>query len=426
MGTGEIMRRLIAPVYLPTLLSAAGMTAIMPVIPLIALRLGFSVSAAAALTMISGFIGVVGPIPIGSLMVRWGERATMVTTGLGLMLTNGVGWWLVSGAASLSPGQARAGFVGVLLMMGLTSQVWMLGRQSYLGSAVPPAHRARAMSTFGGMMRIGGVIGPAAGAVVMAGDHLARVYLLDIGLMGVATGLVAFAMAPGEGRARAARGQAPVVLDRREPSPYAPGRPALATMLLTSLGIVPLTIARMARPVILPLLGAGLGLPATTIATIFAVAAVVDIAMFAPAGWLMDRRGRAAVAVPCLLVMGAGYVLLAALAPLAQRLSPTGVAVGLGLLAVLIALGNGFGAGIVMTIGLDLSPEHGRTGHLARWNTLLGVGRLGAPALVSAVTLVAPVAAAGMVVGVLCLAGGAWLARWLPQVTPGGASAHEA
>ena len=61
---------------------------------------------------------------------------------------------------------------------------WMLGRQSYIGSAVPAAQRARASSTFGGMLRIGGVIGPAAGALAMAGNHLERVFLVDIVLVG--------------------------------------------------------------------------------------------------------------------------------------------------------------------------------------------------------------------------------------------------
>src|SRR5690606_42147486 len=46
--------------------------------------------------------------------------------------------------------------------------------------------------------------------------------------------------------------------------------------------------------------------------------------------------------------------------------------------SLLIGLGNGLGSGIVMTLGIDVSPVHGRTRYLAWWNTMLGAGRLAA------------------------------------------------
>ena len=151
----------------------------------------------------------------------------------------------------------------------------------------------------------------------------------------------------------------------------------------------------------------------------FAVAAVVEIAMFVPAGTLMDRYGRTAVLVPCLVFSGAGYLLLAGLTATLADASRTAAFWALVAAASLVAFGNGFGAGIVMTLGIDLSPEEHRTRHLARWNTINGAGRLLAPGLVAVVTLAWPITMAGAVVGALCWAGAAWAWRLIPQVTPG-------
>ena len=67
-----VLRSLIGPVYAPTLAQAVGVMATLPVIPLIALALGFSVPAAAALTLITGVVGVLGPIPLCALTTALG------------------------------------------------------------------------------------------------------------------------------------------------------------------------------------------------------------------------------------------------------------------------------------------------------------------------------------------------------------------
>ena len=189
-------------------------------------------------------------------------------------------------------------------------------------------------------------------------------------------------------------------------------------MLQAGIGIVPLTMARIARQLVVPLLGALLGLSAEEISLIFAISALVEIAMFVPAGYLMDSFGRTAVVVPCLFFSGAGYLLLVALAGTVGDSSRAVAFWALVASAALIAFGNGFGSGSVQTLGLDLSPEHNRTRHLARWSTITGSGRLLAPGLVAAVTLVWPITAAAAVIGGLCWFGALWSLRLLPQVTP--------
>ncbi len=421
-AVGTVLRRLALPIYIPTLSGAIGLTALVPVLPLIALRLGFSVPAAAALTIISGVIGVIGPIPIGRVMARFGEQRSLIVTGLGMVASNSTAFAIVWDAERYGNDSAhRWGFLLAFAAVSLCGQVWMLGRQAYLGSELPTQFRARGMSTFGGMMRIGQVVGPLLGAAVISISDLRWVYALAVSADLVATVLVTVFMVPHRTDApEPSTGPVGPVprIDRHEPSPYGPGRPALTSMMLTALGITPLMMGRVSRPIILPLLGAALGLHPSTISLVFGIAALIEILMFVPAGTLMDRYGRTAVVVPCLAVMGLGYVMLTVLAWTLGNRSHAGAVIALAVSAALVALGNGFGAGILMTLGVDLSPERARTAHLARWNAFTGVGRLLGPASVALVTLAAPVAAAGLVTGVLCLAGAGWLFTWLPRVTP--------
>ena len=416
-GFRTVLRQLALPVYLPTLAQASGFTAIAPVLPLMALDLGFSIAAAAALGLVSGVLGVLGPVPAGRAITWLGERRAMIITGAALVGVFGLGYWIVHDAATGEPTRGhRLGLIGVLVGIGLTQQVWLLARQSYVGSAVHPGLRARAMSTFGGMMRIGQVIGPALGAAVAAAADLAAVYLMAAVVMVIATVMVTIFLVPRPSVSGSAAGGAGTTDDVKEQPWWRD--PQVRQMARVALGTAPLQMARVTRPTILPLVGVTLGLGAETISLIFAVSALIEIVLFIPAGGFMDKFGRTAVIVPCLLMLGVGYVTLAVLATTIGTRSWTMALVTVGGTAVLLALGNGLGAGIVMTLGLDLTPEQDRARHLARWLTMTGAGPLAGPLLVTLVTLFAPVGLAGAAIGALCFGGGAWLLRILPALTP--------
>ena len=83
-----------------------------------------------------------------------------------------------------------------------------------------------------------------------------------------------------------------------------------------------------------------------------------------------------------------------------------------------MGVGNGLGSGIVMTLGADAAPTVGRAPFLGVWRLLSLVGHNGAALVVGAVAAVATIGVASVTVGLLTLAGGAWLARWLPEYDP--------
>jgi MFS family permease len=124
----------------------------------------------------------------------------------------------------------------------------------------------------------------------------------------------------------------------------------------------------------------------------------------------MDRKGRRWVAVPSMLIIGAAMLWM----PF------TGGAITLLLAATAIGFGNGIGSGLVMTLGADHAPRHGRAYFLGAWRFLSDIGASGGPALLS--LLVASLSLAGGIAatGLLALAAAAMLGRWVPKRSFGG------
>ena len=134
--------------------------------------------------------------------------------------------------------------------------------------------------------------------------------------------------------------------------------------------------------------------------------ALLEIGLFYPAGWAMDRAGRTVVAVPVVALIGLGVLVL----PL------TGGLLGFTLLALLMAVGNGLGSGIVMTLGADTAPREGRAQYLGGYRLAGDLGGLGGPLLVSGLSLVVPLTAVCVTVGSLCLLGTGWVAHRVGRI----------
>ena len=179
-------------------------------------------------------------------------------------------------------------------------------------------------------------------------------------------------------------------------------------LLTVGVGVLAIGLARSSRVVVVPLWAESVGLSAAQTSLVFGVAGLVEVLLFYPAGSLMDRRGRVWVALPVTVLLGLGLLVL----PLTTTLASVGA------VAVVMAVGNGLGSGIVMTLGADAAPRAGRAPFLGLWRLLSLVGHNGASVVVGALTAVASIGVASVSVGVLTLVGGAWLLRWLPAVRP--------
>ena len=89
-------------------------------------------------------------------------------------------------------------------------------------------------------------------------------------------------------------------------------------------------------------------------------------------------------------------IFIQALALLTLPLAHT--ATTIGIVALIIGIGNGASSGIVMTLGSDASPNIGRPQFLAAWRLLSDTGSAMGPIVVTLVTLAWPLSAASIVV----------------------------
>jgi MFS family permease len=373
----------------PSLVSAVGHGAILPVLALRARDLGADVSTAAAVVALTGAGMLLASLPAGALVARIGERRALVAAGF-------VDALAMAFAALTDSVLGLA--VGVLLS-GVCWTLFLIARQGFMIEVVPVTHRARAMSLLGGSYRVGVLIGPLVGAGLIRLTDLTSVFWLGAA-MSVAASLLAATMPDvGEEKRAAARASGHLGVW----TVIASHRRVLATL---GTAVVILGMSRSLRTSLLPLWADHIGLSAATTSLIFAGAAALDVAFMWPGGWLMDTRGRMIVAVPVVLSMAVACLLL----PL------TTSAWSVALVMALIACGNGLGSGIVMTLGADSAPSEGRSQFLGAWRLCGDIGNTGGPLLVSAVAAVAPLAVACVTVGVLGLLGAGWVGHWTRRV----------
>jgi MFS family permease len=171
-------------------------------------------------------------------------------------------------------------------------------------------------------------------------------------------------------------------------------------LLTVGVGIVILQLLRSSRSILLPLWGAELSLSATVIGSVMSAGAILDLILFVPSGIIMDRAGRKVAAGLCIGVFSTGVLVLG---------FTSGVP-GFVLASLIIGLGNGFGAGINMTIGTDLAPDGAVSEFIGLWRLFGDVGTTAGPAVIGAL---AGAGGLGLAITVAALVGYAGLGALL-------------
>lgn len=384
------LRDIALPAFAPSIVNAVGLSAVTPVLALHARDLGASVGQAALVVALLGLGSLLGSLPAGALVARLGERRALIVAGL------------VDAAAMVAAALAPTLTVlaVAVVVTGMAWSVFLLARQGFLIVVAPVHLRARAMSTLGGSHRMGGFVGPVLGGVLIgATGQVSSVFWL-----GAAMGLMAALVV------RAA----PDLTAGLERTPGTPAPTRVLSVIwehrrtLASVGsaVVVISGARTLRITLLPLWAEQIGVSAATTSLVFGLAAFLEILLFYPAGWVMDRYGRSVVAVTVVLLIGAGVLLL----PLSQGL------IGFTLLALLMAVGNGLGSGIVMTLGADTAPEQDRAQYLGGFRLAGDLGGSGTPLLLSGLTFLAPLAVTCVTAGTVCLLGAGWVAHRVGRI----------
>jgi MFS family permease len=414
-----VLVRFAPMIYGPTLLFAVGEGAVIPLIPVIANRLGADV-AVAALVAAALVVGqLCGNIPAGWAVARFGERVTMGVAGIVVL----------GGLTGIVLAQSLVFFAAAVFLIGFCAASFALARHSFMTTRVPLAFRARALSLLGGTFRLGMFVGPFISAALLGlfGDETASIVFFAV--CQVATILLVFlgpdpekavpVSAPprrGDGDSREAEDTGEAVTGA---IPTVERVGVFRTMwrfrgVLGRLGLAAasLSAVRSARQVVLPLWGVSLGLDAGTIAVVVGVSGAIDFALFYASGQVMDRFGRLWAALPAMVLMGSGFLALSFTHDLGSA------AMWYAMFAAVLGVGNGLSSGILLTLGADIAPPDEPAAFLGSWRTLTDAGGAIAPLIVSALAAVASLSIGVAAMGVIAVLGAAGFIRWVPRYVP--------
>ncbi len=411
MSTSELpfsWRSIALPALLPTLIFSIGEGALIPIIPIAAGNLGASLAIAGLVAAVLTIGELFGNIPSGWLIARIGERPAMI----GAAALSIVGLVI----CVIAPTPLALGF-GIFLV-GLSAAVFALARHAFMTSFVPIAYRARALSTLGGIFRLGFFIGPfiTALTIELTGSASSAFWIHIVACLIAAVILVTLPDPTASfGAVRTVRlgtrelREGEALVEQESSGLFRTIYENRAVLSRLGIGAALIGALRASKNVILPLWAVSIGISDTNTALIIGIAGAVDFTLFYAGGAIMDRFGRLWTALPSMIGLGIGHLVLAFTHDL-----PTNVGWFI-FAAMFISLANGIGAGILMTLGADLAPRANPAPFLGAWRFTGGLGGAGAPLLIAGVTAAASLAVAAGMLGVLGLVGAGVLARYLPR-----------
>lgn len=347
---------LVLPVYLPTFLLSLCSGMLIPILPLYAKSFEISYSLVGLVLAADGIGHILGDLPSAILLNKLGRKKAMVL---------GVSCVAISCAALFFAPNVMV-VIALRLFMGAGGSLWNISRHAYLTDVTSPHQRGRVLAVFGGVGRIGSFLGPAIGGF-LAALYTLRSPFLAFGAIALLAGLIAALVVE--------RGSGPTPVPAKGHLRHIGDIfKAHAYILITAgAGQLFAQTVRTGRHVIIPLYAADvLGLGYEEVGLIVSIAGFVDMAMFYPAGLLMDRLGRKFANVPCFAIQGIGMALI----PF------SGDFTGLLLVTCLIGFGNGIGSGTMMTLGADLAPKNALGEFLALWRIIGDGGHLSGPLVV--------------------------------------------
>ena len=381
----EIIRPLLLPVFAPSVLMSIAEYSLLPVIPSSAQALGADIPTAGFIAGLLMIGVLVTDLPAGRLVDRIGERNAMM---LGAA-AGGIGVLLVAMSNSL-----WAMALGVF-SLGVGVAIFALARHAFFAEHIPREYRARALSLLGGTFRAGAFIGPLVGSALIATFGVHSVYWLAAATC-VLAGTILLAT------------QKDVI---RSTAPSIPGG-ILATakrnkkqLLTLGVGAAILGAVRTTRQIGLPLWALLISLSPEETSLYIGIAGVIDFALFYTSGQVMDRFGRFWAAVPPLLGLSILHIGIF----LVQDSS------GFLLIAAFMALANGLGSGIILTIGADLAPSDARNEFLATYRLITDFGVAVAPPLLSLLAALSSLAISMASFGVIGLTGAFVMWRYIPE-----------
>jgi MFS family permease len=384
----ETLKPLLVPVFVPSVLMSIAEYSLLPIIPSSAEKLGASIPVAGFITGLLMLGVLIADLPAGRLVDRIGERRAMLmgaTAGfLGVLLlaTSFTLWFMGAGA----------------LLLGIGVAIFALARHAFFAEHIPLHFRARALSLLGGTFRAGAFIGPLIGSWLILAFGVNSVYWFSAAAC-VAAGLILLAAKPDSIKSTPISQKGGIWKTAKE------NRVQLLTL---GVGSAILGAVRTTRQIGLPLWALMISLSPEEVSLYIGLAGVLDFALFYTSGQIMDRWGRIWAAVPPLIGLAVLHVLMFLVHD----------STGFLLMACGMALANGLGSGIILTIGADLAPPNARNEFLASYRLITDLGVAGSAPLLSTLTVAFGLGAAMATFGVVGLVGASLMWSYIPKFIP--------
>ena len=258
---------------------------ILPVMPLYVAAMGGTSFQIGLIIGLFAFVAMILRPPAGWIIDTRGSRLVLL------------GGMLVFLLASL--GYTVANSVAAVLMLrlfhGMGMGLFSTAATVVVAEVAPPARRGEAMGWFGIANSVGLIVGPAAGMASSGWLGYPMLFLMAAGV--AALGLLCILILPEVGRALAKSARLP-----RPQDFYS--RPALLPSAILLFLYLPYGVMVAFIPIIAT--SRGLENPGT----FYTAFALAMLAIRAKAGKISDRRGRAAVVIPGLLITGVAFAVL--------------------------------------------------------------------------------------------------------------------
>ncbi|MFH1570956.1 MAG: MFS transporter [Gemmatimonadota bacterium] len=383
-------RDVLLALYVPSAILQFCQGLLLPVLPLFALSFEVSYGMVGVVLAAQWVGNLVCDMPVGIAILRVGRKRAMLS-GAGL---------IAASTLALVWAPSLPAVIALRFVSGVGMALWGTSRHSFLAEAVGVERRGRASSVMGGIGRIAAFVAPLPGGLI--GEHFglrapfALYAVLSLGALAAAARWVpADGPAPHSREAESGRRRFASVVRSHYRILAAAGSGALCAQMI-----------RAGRNAVVPLYAAEVvGLDASGVGLVVSISYGVDMLMFYPAGLVMDRFGRKFAYVPSFAIQSLGMVLI----PFTTSLS--------GLLAavVLLGLGNGIGAGTMLTLGSDLAPRQARAEFLGIWRFIGDGGSAGGPLVVGRVADAIGLGMAPFVVAAIGLTGAIILLTLVPE-----------
>jgi len=373
---------LIIPLYTPDFMKSLDQTILLPVIPyMIVHDLHYSSFAVGVAVALKGFGEIFAGVTVGSINATIGSKKVLLSCelirGLAGLFTFLFPYYPV---VCLS-----------LLVEGLVSSGWNIGRNSFLSQYTEKSNRGKIVSVMSVSKRSAKTIGPLVGGVIMTYLSSRYGFLLRAAMSFISFFIMALYFPDGGTKDKKARAMGFIsVCNIYRKLLWTYGLFIFAMLWARSVRKIILTLALQETPE---------EVSPASLGYVNSLSFFTDTILAISAGFIMDSYGRKYSAIPGMLLIGLAFFIL---------MIPGQTAVYVS--GAIFGIGNGISSGLKKVIGADVAPSDARSEFIGAFETFSNVAKLLGPIVCGYMLEYFSLVANQWVNAIIAISGALWIA----------------